>query len=101
MFSVMTRGSDQTKTIAETAGADCNTRSVISTEPSHSWLEITTFVDEFYDGAGRYLGCAGSVDVIPDSVVINSPPTTRQPVDSQTGGAPEQRTDTWRKGEAE
>ena len=31
VFSVVTRGPDQTQTVTETAGADCNTRSVIST----------------------------------------------------------------------
>ena len=97
MLSVMTRRSHQTQSIAETAGADWNRRSVISTETSLSWLEITTFVDEFYDGAGRYLGRTGCVDIIPDGVVIYSPPSAGQPVHSQTCGTSEQRTDTWSK----
>ena len=96
MLSVVTRGPHQTQSIAETAGPDWNRRSVISTEPSLSWLEITTFVDEFYDGAGRYLCSAGCVDVIPDGVVVHSPPTTRETVDCKTAGASEQRTDSWR-----
>ena len=92
MLSVVTRGPHQTQSIADTAGPDWNRRSVISTEPSLSWLEITTFVDEFYDGAGRYLGSAGSVDVIPDGVIVHAPAPARESRHGEACGAPDQGT---------
>merc|ERR1719192_2753522 len=74
VLSVMARRSDQTKSIAETAGAH--------------------FVDQFYDGPSRHLGGTGSVDIIPHGVVVHAPTPAGQAVDSQASRPSQERTHT-------
>ena len=64
--------------------------------PNPPMTELTetdlTFIHQLGDRPGGDLGSAGSVDVIPDGVIVHAPAPAREPRHGEACGAPDQGT---------